>query len=113
MTVSAKRQTLQDLKSLLEDRGKPANETRQPVKRDRVSNNISQVSNSSFYYVDSNNSFPIPSATINRRMNKVWCLSRFKAVCSVILCLLAILDSTGMQAEARSSGESFCKKHLL
>lgn len=103
-TISAKRQTLQDLKSLLEDRGKQ-NKTRQRNKRDRVSNNISQVSNSNFYDVDSKNSFPIPSSA-GRLVNGVWCLSRFKVLCLVVWCLLAILDSRTILAEARSSGES-------
>lgn len=129
-TVSAKRQTLQDLKSLLEDRGghkddinsnKEFNVFKRKVydkdkPEDRL-NGDGETSNLRLNCVDNKNYFTRSVVSDVKCNNFVkmcselrfrkgrWCFNRFKTILFVLLFMGAFMDLTTSPAEARSSGE--------
>lgn len=109
-TVSAKRQTLQDLKSLLEDRGGDESVTkRKNYDKDK---NVG-ISNYRLNSLDNKNYFPNNSDVNSNNILEMcpeprfrkgrWCFNSFKTISFVLLIMAALMESTKQTAYARST----------
>lgn len=118
--ISAERQTLQDLKSLLEDRGgkyvkNKENTFKRKVydkdKEDRLGVNdyrLNSLDNKDDFpkYSDVNsNNFVRMCSELRFRKGR-WCFNSFKTILFVLLVMAAFMESTTRLAEGRSAGNT-------